>query len=235
MKLFAGLCIAVIAVVGVYVFMNTKNDVAGPVVSQTAINYLPLGDSYTIGEGVSEERRWPNQLRDSLRAEGIELEIVATPARTGDTTQDVLDRQLKVMQASKPSFVTLQIGVNDWLQNQDVKGFEQRLSRVLDEVQAVLPDKRNVMLVTIPDFGKTPAGPSIALPQEITLGLRDFNEVIRQQGKQRDLPVADVFVISQQAQNDPALVAADGLHPSGKQYEQWLETIRPAALQILRR
>ena len=35
--------------------------------------YLALGDSYTIGESVPAGARWPNQLAELLRAEGITL------------------------------------------------------------------------------------------------------------------------------------------------------------------
>ena len=35
--------------------------------SNKSIQYLALGDSYTIGESVSEPECWPNQLADSLR------------------------------------------------------------------------------------------------------------------------------------------------------------------------
>ncbi|TQU00139.1 SGNH/GDSL hydrolase family protein, partial [Xanthomonas perforans] len=34
------------------------------------LRYLALGDSYTIGEGVAPDQRWPSQLVDGLRAYG---------------------------------------------------------------------------------------------------------------------------------------------------------------------
>ena len=36
---------------------------------EAPLSYLALGDSYTIGEGVPEEARWPHQLARALRAE----------------------------------------------------------------------------------------------------------------------------------------------------------------------
>jgi hypothetical protein len=39
--------------------------------NQMNLRFLALGDSYTIGEGVAENERWPNQLKDSLDSEGL--------------------------------------------------------------------------------------------------------------------------------------------------------------------
>ena len=36
------------------------------------VRFLALGDSYTIGESVTESGRWPAQLMDSLEARGFE-------------------------------------------------------------------------------------------------------------------------------------------------------------------
>jgi lysophospholipase L1-like esterase len=53
------------------------------------LNYLALGDSYTIGEGVAEESRWPMQLAQALRSEGIALEDPDIIAVTGWTTDEL--------------------------------------------------------------------------------------------------------------------------------------------------
>lgn len=43
----------------------------------------------------------------------------------------------------------------------------------------------------------------------------------------------DIFPISQQMKNNKELVAADGLHPSAKEYAIWETLIFPAAKQLL--
>ena len=37
------------------------------------VRFLALGDSYTIGESVAEDERWPELLATALRAEGITI------------------------------------------------------------------------------------------------------------------------------------------------------------------
>ena len=53
-----------------------------PGAAMPPIRYLALGDSYTIGEAVPEEARWPVQLAGRLRGEGLGVEapeIIALP------------------------------------------------------------------------------------------------------------------------------------------------------------
>ncbi|MCC7247236.1 MAG: SGNH/GDSL hydrolase family protein [Lysobacter sp.] len=53
------------------------------------ISYLALGDSYTIGEGVAPEGRWPAQLAAALRERGIAIDDPRIVARTGWTTDEL--------------------------------------------------------------------------------------------------------------------------------------------------
>ena len=54
-----------------------------------AAEYLALGDSYTIGEGVPESGRWPMQLANALRADGIPMADPRIIAQTGWTTGEL--------------------------------------------------------------------------------------------------------------------------------------------------
>ena len=59
---------------------------AEPATSATAIDvsdhrYLALGDSYTIGEGVAPQLRWPVQLVNLLRANEIKIEVPRIQSR----------------------------------------------------------------------------------------------------------------------------------------------------------
>jgi acyl-CoA thioesterase I len=57
--------------------------------NQMNLRFLALGDSYTIGEGVAENERWPNQLQDSLSQRGFQMESPLIIARTGWTTGEL--------------------------------------------------------------------------------------------------------------------------------------------------
>lgn len=196
--------------------------VSGP----NSLRYLPLGDSYTIGQSVAEADRWPNQLTAQYKPAGKALAIVANPARTGFTTQDLIDQELTLIEQLRPDFVTVQIGVNDYVQGSDAATFEKRLRYIVTYLRQKLTRPQNLLLVTIPDYAKTPAGAHYGDPARATAAITQYNTIIKAVAKDNNLPVADVFVVSQGVDADPRLTASDGLHPSAKQYAAWTTVIR---------
>lgn len=166
---------------------------------------------------------------------GVALRLVANPSRTGWTTQQAIDRELPVLIRSAPTFATLQIGVNDWVQGVNEKSFRERFSFLVDRMLEVLPGKDRLLIVTIPDFGVTPTGASYARGRDISAGISAFNRIIVDEAGRRALRVADIFELSRKMKGDSTLVAADGLHPSAREYAEWEKLIEPAARALLTR
>lgn len=199
------------------------------------IRFAAIGDSYTIGEGVDETERWPNLLAEHINREDIAVEIVCNPSVTGFTTQDVIEKELPVYRKSATDFATLLIGVNDWVQGISKEKFSENLGRIISEMQSELKNRQNLVLITLPDFSATPEGYKYSRGRDITKGLMEFNEIIKQQAAAKNILVADIFEISKEMKNDPLLVAADKLHPSGKEYRKWEEVIFAQAIKIIAR
>ena len=198
------------------------------------IHYVALGDSYTICEGASGQESWPVLLTEHLNEAKIPVKLVANPSRTGYTTQNLIDKELPVFEKSSPGFATLLIGVNDWVRGVDEKTFEKNLVYIIDKVQAKLQNKKNLVLITIPDFGVTPAGKQYGGGRDISQGISSFNSIIMGEGKKRGLRVVDIFPISKEMKNDPSLVADDQLHPSAKEYAVWERMIYPVVYEVLK-
>lgn len=198
------------------------------------IRYVAIGDSYTIAEGVSEEDRWPNILTNHLQRQGIAIELVANPSVTGWTTQQAIDHELPVYEAADPDFATLLIGVNDWVQGVDAEEFRQNLIILLDRMQAKLEKKDNLIVITIPDFSATPAGKQYGGGRDISIGIAEFNAIIKEEANKRSLPVVDIYPLSQKMEGQADLMIADGLHPSAKEYALWEELIFPEAYKLLK-
>lgn len=198
------------------------------------IRYVALGDSYTIGEGASEVEAWPSVLANHLRDEGINITLIANPAVTGWTTQDVIERELPVFENSDPTFATLLIGTNDWVRGVDKTTFEKNLSIILDRVQAKLPDKSKLILITLPDFSQAPNGKLYENGGDISKGISEYNDIIKNEGKKRKLTVVDIYPLSRELGNDPKMFAEDGLHPSAKGYARWEQIIFPIARDLLK-
>jgi lysophospholipase L1-like esterase len=198
------------------------------------IRYVAIGDSYSIGEGASPIASWPAVLARHLNTRGVHIDLVANPSITGWTTQQAIDRELPIFLKAKPSFATLQIGVNDWVQGIDEETFRKCFTSLVDQMLAVLPSRNRLLIVTIPDFGVTPTGAGYARGRDISLGIASFNKIVIEESTQRGLRVVDVFELSKKMGQDPSLVAVDGLHPSSKEYAEWEKIILPAALDLLK-
>jgi acyl-CoA thioesterase-1 len=193
------------------------------------VRYVALGDSYTIGTSVTSDERWPNQLVG--RVEGLEL--VANLAVNGYTSTDLITDELPLLDLHRPELVTVLIGVNDVVQGVPDLQYSANVAVILEELLRRLPPSRLVAVAT-PDYTRTPSGADFGDPEQRSEAIVRFNAIMREACDQRDITfVPDIFEISQEVGADRGLVAADGLHPSGAQYERWVEAIAPAIQPIL--
>lgn len=199
------------------------------------IRYAVVGDSYSCGEGATPKESWPSLLTQQLKTQGVDIELISNPSVTGWTTKDAIDKELPKFVNSNPNFATLLIGVNDWVQQVDEETFRTRFSYLLDSMLAVLPNKKRLLVVTIPDFGVTPTGPKYSRGRNIHEGIAQFNKIVTDEAHKRGLEVVDIFPLSKQMGRDKSLVARDGLHPSAKAYAEWEKIIFPAALELLKK
>ncbi len=197
------------------------------------VKYVALGDSYTIGTGANENEAWPILLTKHLNEAGIKTELVVNPSKNGFSTQNLIDMELPVFDKSGATFVTLLIGVNDWVREVNATTYTKNLIYILDHVQKKLPNKNNILLITIPDFGVTPQGAYYSNDRDVSKGITEFNNIIKAEAKKRGLPVVDIFEISKQMKDNTELTAKDGLHPSVKEYAIWETLILPEAKKLL--
>jgi acyl-CoA thioesterase I len=196
--------------------------------------YLPLGDSYTIGTGALEKEAWPFLLTQHLNSNKIFCKLATNPARNGYSTQDLITHELPLVKALNPDFVTLLIGVNDWVRGVSKTTFSKNLVYILDELEKEMSEPKNIILLTIPDFGVTPAGKKFSCGRDISKGISDFNSVIKKEAWERKLVVVDVFEMSKNMGMDVTLVAEDSLHPSAEEYALWEKVILKETLKLLK-
>jgi lysophospholipase L1-like esterase len=188
--------------------------------SQKNMRYLALGDSYTIGESVPESERWPVQLAAAL-APGSTPAIIAT---TGWRTDDLMGAIQKAALQPPYDLVSLLIGVNNQYQGRSVEAYKPEFEGLLKKaIELTGGDRTKVFVVSIPDYGFTPFGKPKR--QGITADIDLFNEANRTISSKFGVRYINITDISRRGFDDPALVASDGLHPSGKQYKLWVERI----------
>lgn len=191
-------------------------------VSESPRRYLALGDSYTIGESVAPAERFPVQLARALNLG--EPQIIA---RTGWTT-DELNAAIDAADPQGPfDLVTLLIGVNNQYRGRSADEYRTQFAALLQRAIGFAGgDASKVIVVSIPDWGVTPFAEGRDRAK-IAREIDRFNAINREEASRAGAKWVDITPISRR--DDPALVAADGLHPSGKQYTEWVQAIQRTA------
>jgi len=199
-----------------------------------ALRFLALGDSYTIGEGVAPDERWPLQLVARLRAEGIGIGEPRIVATTGWTT-DELSAAMETADFTPPyALVTLLIGVNNQYRGRGVDEYRAQFRDLLQRaIQLAGGIAAHVIVASIPDWGVTPFAAregrdAAAVAREIDA----FNAIASAEAAGAGAARIDVTAISRAPESRQELVG-DGLHPSGAQYARWVEAVLPVARVIL--
>ena len=124
------------------------------------IQYLALGDSYTIGQSVCENCTFPAQLKNSLQNTNLKnnfgLKIIA---QTGWTTTNLIYAIENANLTPNYDLVTLLIGVNNQFQRQSFSLYQKEFPELVTKSIALTKgDKSKVIVVSIPDYAYTPAG-----------------------------------------------------------------------------
>jgi lysophospholipase L1-like esterase len=188
------------------------------------VKFLALGDSYTIGQSVAASARWPAQLIDSIRAEGINASDARIIATTGWTTDNLELGITRADLSNDFNLVSLLIGVNDFYQRGTVEAYIPKFKGLLNTaVMLAGGDKSRVFVVSIPDYGFTPFGQSDR--PAISAGIDAFNAANKIVTDEMGILYVDITDISRRGLDQPDLVAGDGLHPSAKQYTLWVRRI----------
>jgi len=204
-----------------------------PAPPAVTISFLSLGDSYTIGEGVTEQARWSVQLAQQLRQHGTSVAAPDIIARTGWTTQD-LQRAIAASGKQRTyGLVSLLIGVNDQYQGAGAADYRPHLRELLQTATRFAggrPDR--VVVLSIPDWGQTPYAQGRNRAQ-IGQEIDQFNEVARQECQQAGIAFVNITSLTRAAVGDATQFAPDGLHYSGQHMAQWAEKALPIAQALV--
>jgi lysophospholipase L1-like esterase len=200
------------------------------------INYLALGDSYTIGQSVCSTCRFPEQLKDSLKnylssSDDISVKVVA---QTGWTTTNLKNAILNENLQAQYDLVTLLIGVNNQYQNRPFSLYETEFPELLQTaITLAKGDKNRVIVVSIPDYAFTPFGQGSFNPENISTQIDNYNLFAKNHAESLGIEFVNITDITREGLNNPELVASDNLHPSELAYSKFVERLLPIAKNIL--
>lgn len=192
--------------------------------NDTAKTYLALGDSYTIGQSVSEQERFPAQTLTLLKQQGFKMADPVYIATTGWTTED-LQSAIAERNPSAADVVTLLIGVNDQYRGMDTSGYAVRFLQLLNKAILLAKGKKsNVFVLSIPDYSVTPFV-SADQKQRVSMQIDWFNDINKRITQANGISYTDITPSTREAATNPALIASDNLHPSGLEYRKWAEML----------
>ena len=206
-----------------FLILLSSNAMAQLVIEDN-VKFLALGDSYTIGESVIANDRWPVQLMDSLSARGLEYidcKIIAvTGWRTDNLKEAIDDAKIK----NEYTLVSLLIGVNNYYQGKTVESYKGEFEELLHTAIHIAGGiTSRVFVLSIPDYGYTPFGKSNQ--ETISKGIDEFNAANESITRKVGVKYINITDITRRGLKEPDLVAFDGLHPSGKMYAEWIKRI----------
>lgn len=199
------------------------------------IRYLALGDSYTIGEGVAENGRWPRQLAHALRGEGIALDDPRIIAATGWTTDELSAAIDEAGLHGVFGFVSLLIGVNNQYRGRSVDEYRGEFSALLQRAVAFANnDPARVLVLSIPDWGVTPFAIQSGRDRDLIASELDaYNAAARDVCVEQGITFVDITPVSRARGAEPAMLADDGLHPSALMHAEWARLALPFARAAL--
>lgn len=187
--------------------------------------YLALGDSYTIGEQVPFEQNFPNQTARLLRRRGLPVADPVIIATTGWTTDELQAAIRERALQEQFSLVSLLIGVNNQYRGRELQSYREEFTGLLQQaLQFAGGNPRHVFVLSIPDWGVTPfAAEKDAL--QIAREIDAYNAAAQQIAEAHACTFIEITESTRKNGVDPAYLAPDGLHPSGKEYSVWAERL----------
>ncbi|MDN3203485.1 SGNH/GDSL hydrolase family protein [Algoriphagus sp. C2-7] len=209
---------------------NPKSDQ----MEERKLTYLALGDSYTIGESVEEDQRYPNQLMPLLEQPDA-WDNPRIIAKTGWTV-DELDAGINEAEDLSESYdlVTLLIGVNNQYRGRPVEDYAVDFEKMLLRAIGFAGDLPNhVVVLSIPDWGVTPFATSRGTDKEKNAAeIDEYNQKKKEICDKYGVAYIDITEEYRVKGALPEGVASDGLHPSGAIYADWAEKLSKKVNQI---
>lgn len=194
------------------------------------LSYLALGDSYTIGEGVSTDKNFPNQLVTLLKEDhAIVFDNPELIAVTGWTTDELKAGITERNPQGTYDLVTLLIGVNNQYRGREVPEYQAEFEALLDQaISFAGGNYKHVIVLSIPDWGHTPFALEKGVDEhKVAAEIARYNEAKQAVTLSKGVRFLDITGMTKTLAQDTAYLVDDQLHYSDKLYREWAECLAP--------
>ncbi|WP_226388827.1 SGNH/GDSL hydrolase family protein [Penaeicola halotolerans] len=193
------------------------------------LKFLALGDSYTIGELVEAQDRFPVQLQQMLVKKNIAISAPVIVARTGWTTDELMEGISIRKPEGTYDLVTLLIGVNNQYRGRSLENYAEEFEQLLQTaIKFAAGDASRVFVVSIPDWGITPFAEKKGVNStDVGMAIDSFNQIKMEICAKYDVSYTDITEHYRLEGDKKNALASDGLHPSGKIYKHWAKSLLP--------
>ncbi len=200
----------------------------------TTLRILSLGDSYTIGQSVPAEDRWPVILSDSLSAAEYVIDTVRIIARTGWTTSNLLAALEQENIGTDYDLVSLLIGVNNQYRGTGLTSYRIEFIQLLQRAIEYAGDRpQNVFVLSIPDYSETPFADRLD-KQKIAAEIDQYNSENRSISEKFGVRYVYITDLTRGIEyRYDELLAYDQLHYSGAMHALWVQRTLPVVRSIL--
>ena len=175
-----------------------------------------LGDSISAGYGMSLEQSWVSLMAAHLSGSEPPVEVI-NASISGETSAGGLRRLPRLLAEHKPSLVVIELGANDGLRGFPLAGLRLNLQRLVSLSQNAGARVILVGMEIPPNYGS-----------RYTAGFRESFTAIADQTDSTLVP----FLLDGIA-TDPALMQADGIHPTADAQPLLLKNILPTIQSVL--
>ncbi len=177
---------------------------------------LIMGDSLSMGYGISKEESWPALLQQRLDQLGYRYRV-ANASISGDTSHGGLSRLPKTLSREKPSIVIIALGANDGLRGLRLQDTTDNL-----EQMTVLSQESGAKVLLL----------GIQLPYNYGQTYRErFHRIYAQIAQKKHTAIVPFFL--QGVAETRAMMQPDGLHPSATAQPAILENVWRKLLPLL--
>lgn len=185
------------------------------------LQYLALGDSYTIGESVDYDLNFPSQTAALLRRSGLNIADPAIIAKTGWTTDELINAIANANLSEQFDIVSLLIGVNNQYHSYPIEKYREEFESLVKTALSLAGNLNSrVFVLSIPDWGVTPyaAGRD---KYKIATEIDAYNAINKSIAEFYKVSYIDITPETRKASSNIFLLASDELHPSALAYTKW--------------